>query len=77
MLRRRRGEAQAAFRVPAGDLVAVIAMLTCVGLLAMRPWTETRQLVIVLVLGLLMWAGCTAAVKRSAPEAGHRPDGAS
>jgi len=77
VLRRRQGEAQAAFRVPAGDLVAVIAMLTCVGLLAMRPWTETRQLVIVLVLGLLMWAGCTAAVQKHVPDTGDGPGGTS
>jgi APA family basic amino acid/polyamine antiporter len=77
VLRRRQGEAQAAFRVPAGDLVAVIAMLTCVGLLAVRPWTETRQLVIVLVLGLLMWAGCTAAVQKHVPDTGDGPGGTS
>jgi APA family basic amino acid/polyamine antiporter len=77
VLRRRQGEAQAAFRVPAGDLVAVIAMLTCVGLLAVRPWTETRQLVIVLVLGLLMWAGCTAAMQKHVPDTGDGPGGTS
>ena len=77
LLRRRPGEGRAAFRVPAGDAVAVIAVLTCIGLLAMRPWSETRQLVIVLVLGLLVWSGCAAAVRRSAPEAGHSPGGAS
>jgi hypothetical protein len=55
----------------------VIAMLTCVGLLAVRPWTETRQLVIVLVLGLLMWAGCTAAVQKHVPDTGDGPGGTS
>ena len=75
ILRRRPGEAPAAFRVPAGDAVAVIAVVTCIGLLAMRPWTETRQLLIVLLLGLLVWAGCTAAVRR-APQAGEARGGA-
>jgi basic amino acid/polyamine antiporter, APA family len=77
VLRRRPGEERAAFRVPAGNLVAVSAVLTCIGLLAMRPWTETRQLIIVLVLGLLVWAGCGAAVRRNVPDTGERPGSAS
>lgn len=56
VLRRRPGEPPAAFRVPAGELVAIVAMVTCIGLLAMRPWVEIRQLGIVLLLGLLGWA---------------------
>jgi len=76
VLRRRPGDAPAAFRVPAGNLVAVTAVLTCLGLLAMRPWTETRQLVIVLVLGALVWAGSAAVVKRSSAETGRRPGSA-
>ena len=77
VLRRSPGEAQPGFRVPAGNLVAVIAVLTCMGLLAMRPWAELRQLVIVLAIGMLVWAGCAALVRRSsAGEAGHHPGGA-
>jgi len=78
VLRRRPGDAPATFRVPAGNLVAGFAVLTCLGLLAMRPWTETRQLVIVLVLGVLVWAGCAATVRRSGVlnEAGPGPGGA-
>ena len=76
VLRRQPGNAAAAFRVPAGNLVAVTAVLTCLGLLAMRPWTETRQLVIVLVLGVLVWAGCAAVVKRSGAETGRHPGSA-
>jgi amino acid transporter len=77
VLRRSPGEAQPGFRVPAGNLVAVIAVLTCMGLLAMRPWAELRQLVIVLAIGILVWAGCAALVRRSsAREAGHHPGGA-
>ncbi len=73
VLRRRPGQPVAAFRVPAGDLVATFSIATCVTLLAMRPWAETRQLAIVLLLGLLVWAGCAAAVRRSeaAVEAGR------
>lgn len=67
VLRRRAGEERAAFRVPAGDAVAGIAMATCIGLLAMRPWSETRQLAIVLVLGVIVWAACAAAVRRETP----------
>jgi len=52
-------------------------VLTCMGLLAMRPWAELRQLVIVLAIGILVWAGCAALVRRSsAREAGHHPGGA-
>lgn len=77
VLRRRPGQARAAFRVPAGNVVALLSVVTCIGLLVMRPWTETRQLVIVLVLGILVWAGCAAAGKRDRPgmEAGDRPGG--
>jgi amino acid transporter len=64
VLRRRSGEERAAFRVPGGDMVAVVAMATCAGLLAMRPWAETRQLAMVLVLGVIVWAACAAAVRR-------------
>ena len=77
VLRRRPGQARAAFRVPAGNVVALLSVVTCIGLLVMRPWTETRQLVIVLVLGILVWAGCAAAGKRDRPgmEAGDHPGG--
>ncbi len=77
LLRRRRGQAAAAFRVPAGDVVAVLSVATCAGLLAMRPWAETRQLAIALVLGVVAWAGCALAVRRHRPigEAGPGADG--
>lgn len=64
LLRRRHGAAAAAFRVPAGNLVAALSVVTCIGLLAMRPWAETRQLGIVLALGIVAWAGCALAVRR-------------
>jgi amino acid transporter len=78
VLRRRPGQAPAAFRVPAGDAVALLSVVTCIGLLVMRPWTETRQLVIVLLVGMVAWAGCAAAARRGSPgtEAGDRPGGA-
>jgi amino acid transporter len=77
VLRRRAGQERAAFRVPAGDIVAGLSVVTCAGLLAMRPWTEIRQLVIVLVLGVLVWALCAAAVRRSGvAQAGHGTGGA-
>ena len=52
---RRRPDYHPAFRVPLGNLVAVLAVGIALFLLAMRPWTETRQLVIVLVTGLVLW----------------------
>ena len=78
VLRRRPGQAPAAFRVPAGDAVALLSVVTCIGLLVMRPWTETRQLVIVLLAGMVAWAGCAAAARWGSPgtEAGDRPGGA-
>ena len=78
VLRRQPGRARAPFRVPAGDLVALVSMLTCIGLLAMRPWAESRQLAIVLVLGIAVWAACAAAVRRgsSTGKAGPGPGGA-
>lgn len=76
VMRRSPGQAPSAFRVPAGNLVALVAMLTCIGLLAMRPWSETRQLLIVLALGLVVWAGCATVVRRGAGEAGNASRGA-
>jgi hypothetical protein len=61
--------------VPAGDLVALVAMLTCLGLLAMRPWAETRQLLVVLALGLAVWAVRTSVVRRGGGKAGEAPRG--
>jgi amino acid transporter len=75
VLRRRPGQARAPFHVPAGDFVAVVAMLTCIGLLGMRPWAETRQLLIVLALGLVIWAVCKSAVHGGAGKAGEYPGG--
>jgi amino acid transporter len=75
VLRRRPGQGPAAFRVPAGDLVALVAMLTCLGLLAMRPWAETRQLLVVLALGLAVWAVSTSVVRRGGGKAGEAPRG--
>lgn len=76
VLRRRPGEARAAFRVPAGDLVALVAMATCVGLLAVRPWVETRQLLVVLVIGVVVWALCGAAVRSGLGQTGDHRRGA-
>ena len=55
VLRRRAGGARAPFQVPAGEAVAVLCMVICIGLLALRPWAELRQLVIVVVLGAAGW----------------------
>ena len=77
ILRRRAGVERATFRVPAGDVVAAVSMATCAGLLAMRPWAEIRQLVIVIALGVLVWAGCAVAVGRSdGVQAGDGPGSA-
>lgn len=78
VLRRRPAQLHAAFTVPAGNLVAAVSMVACVGLLAMRPWAESRQLAIVLALGIVAWAGCAAAVKGSGAgeQAGHDRGGA-
>ena len=78
VLRRRTGRVAATFRVPGGDLAATLSMATCVGLLAMRPWAESRQLGLVLLLGVVVWAGCAAAVKTATAgsKAGHDPGAA-
>ncbi len=76
VLRRRPGEARAAFRVPAGDLVALVAMATCVGLLAVRPWAESRQLLVVLAIGVVVWALCGAAVRSGLGQTGDHRGGA-
>jgi amino acid transporter len=55
VLRRRAGGVPAPFRVPAGEAVALLCMAICVGLLALRPWAELRQLVIAVVLGAVGW----------------------
>lgn len=52
---RRRAEYRPAFRVPLGSLVAYLAVGVAIFLLAMRPWAETRQLMIVLLSGLILW----------------------
>lgn len=61
---RRRADYHPAFRVPLGGLVALLAVGIAVFLLAMRPWRETRQLLFVLLIGLLVWLACGVAVRR-------------
>jgi amino acid transporter len=51
VLRRRAGEIMAGFRVPAGDLVAVMSIVTCVALILSRPLGELKQLAIAVGLG--------------------------
>lgn len=51
---RRRGVA-AAFRAPGGSALAVVCILTCLGLLASRPWGDIVQLGVVLLAGLVVW----------------------
>ena len=64
VLRRRAGGVRAPFQVPAGDAVAVLCMAICVGLLALRPWAEIRQLAITVGLGALGWAASRAVGRR-------------
>lgn len=59
VLRRREGRAAATFRAPAGTGLAVGCVVVCVGLLASRPWPDIIQLVVVLAVGMVAWAGAT------------------
>ena len=55
VLRRRRMEA-AAFEVPGGDVVAVVALALIVWLLSSSGWPEARQALIAAVVGLALYA---------------------
>lgn len=57
ILRRRSGHLPAAFRAPAGPLLAGTCVVICIGLLASRPWPDIIQLVTVVAIGLVLWAG--------------------
>lgn len=59
VLRRREGRAPATFRAPVGTPLAVGCIVVCLGLLASRPWPDILQLVIVVAVGLVVWAGAT------------------
>ena len=64
VLRRRVGHATASFRAPAGQVLAVVCVVICVGLLASRPWADIIQLAATVALGLLVWAGFTRMRRR-------------
>lgn len=64
VLRRRAGRAQAAFVAPAGSVLAVCCVLIAVGLLASRPRADIIQLVAVVAIGLVAWAGATRFARR-------------
>lgn len=51
----RRRLAPASFMVPGGSFLAVACIVVAVILLAVRPWAETRQLAIAVLLGLAGW----------------------
>lgn len=55
VLRRRQGGPKAAFRVPAGNVVATLSVVICVALLVIRPWAETRQLLATVALGFVAY----------------------
>jgi amino acid transporter len=55
VLRRRAALPSASWRVPAGDLVATVSVLTCAALLAARPWPETRQLALAVGAGFVAY----------------------
>jgi hypothetical protein len=63
---RRRPASATAFIVPAGSLLAITCVGICVALLAVRPWAETRQLAIAVLLGLAGWALMTVGQRRKA-----------
>jgi amino acid transporter len=54
-MRRRLGGPTATFRVPAGNIVAAASVLICVALLVIRPWSETRQLLLTVTAGFLLY----------------------
>ena len=65
VLRRRPGRAPAAFRVPAGSLLAFACVVVGIGLLASRPWGDIIQLAVVLVLGgLIGWLALPRAARQ-------------
>ena len=51
VMRRRAGMPRAAYRPRLGEAAAVVSVALCTFLLAARPWTETRQLLIALAAG--------------------------
>jgi amino acid transporter len=53
-LRRRENERPAAFRLPFGKLIAMIALIVCIWLLANVGWRELRDVGIALTVGLLL-----------------------
>ncbi|MEP7325682.1 MAG: APC family permease, partial [Gemmatimonadota bacterium] len=52
VLRRRAGAPDGRFRVPAGEIVAVVSVLICIGLLATRPLREIWQMLAAAGIGL-------------------------
>ncbi len=54
-LRRRAAGPRAAFRLPAGDVIAAAGVLLCVTLLAFRPWKETSQLLLAVAAGFVIY----------------------
>jgi amino acid transporter len=63
VLRRRADAPRGEFRVPAGEIVAVVSVLVCVGLLTTRPAREIWQLLAAIGLGL----GLFAIMRKSKP----------
>lgn len=55
ILRRRAGQRAPGFRVPAGEVVAAVSVLTCVGLILSRPAAELKQLLVAVALGVVVY----------------------
>ena len=59
VLRREAGVPRAAFYVPAGTLIAAVAVSLCVWLLSNSPWSEMRVAGVAVVLGFVLYVPCT------------------
>lgn len=71
VLRRRADAPPAGFMLPGGTLVASLSIVTCLVLLGARPLAETRQLVLALLVGVLLWGltGRPVAQRPGGPDA--------
>ena len=65
ILRRRPGADPALFRLPAGDVVAVIALALSAWLLSSSPLRDANQVLFAIVIGLILYVVSSAQVARS------------
>ena len=66
LLRRKRDAPEATFRVPAGGLVAALALLACGWLLTSCTWQEARVVALATLAGFALYAMRRATARRPA-----------